>query len=218
MEITFIGHSCFRIKGKTATVVIDPYEPEETGYKLPKLEADVVLSSHDHFDHGYLDGVSETVLQVTTAGEYETKGVYIEGIPTFHDEASGEERGKNIMYQIHMDGLVILHMGDLGHELAKETLEKLTQVDVLLIPVGGEYTINAKTATKVISSVEPGIVVPMHYSTKATGKNLEKLDPVDKFLDEMGVEKVTEVGKLKISGKSDIPEETQVIVIKPTQQ
>ena len=218
MEITFIGHSCFKIKGKTSTLVIDPYEPKETGYKLPKLEADVVLSTHDHYDHGYLAGVSGAALQITTAGEYETEGVYIEGIPTFHDEKRGEERGKNIMYQIHMDGLVILHMGDLGHELTKETLEKLAQVDVLLIPVGGTYTISSKVATKVISSVEPGIVVPMHYSNKETNKTLKVLEHVDKFLHGMGVDKVIEVDKLKIAGKSDIPEETEVIVIKPTQQ
>jgi L-ascorbate metabolism protein UlaG (beta-lactamase superfamily) len=218
MEITFIGHSCFKIKGKTVTLVIDPYEPKETGYKLPKLEADVLLSSHEHYDHGYLEGVTGATLQITTAGEYETKGVYIEGIPTFHDEKKGKERGRNIMYQIHMDGLVILHMGDLGHELTKETIEKLNQVDVLLIPVGGTYTISSKVATKVISSVEPKIVVPMHYKTKATGKDLKVLESVDKFLDEMGVEKVVEVDKLKLAGKSDIPDETEVIVIKPTQQ
>lgn len=217
MEITFIGHACFKIKGKTATIVTDPYNPKKTGYKRPKLQADIVLMSHEHDDHNYVSGVSDHSLVVTTAGEYETKGVYIEGIPTLHDDQSGAERGKNIMYQIHIDGLTVLHMGDLGHELSKETLEKLVAIDVLLIPVGGTYTIDAKTAIKVISSIEPGIVIPMHYQTKKVTELSKELASVDKFLDEMGVEKITEIDKLKVSGKSEIPEETQVIVLKPTQ-
>ena len=218
MEISFIGHSCFKIKGKDATVVIDPYNPEKTGYKLPKLEADVVLCSHQQDDHNYAEGVTGQSLTVTTAGEYEVKDVYIEGIPTFHDDKKGAERGQNIMYQITMDGLNILHAGDLGHELSQETLEKLVEIDILLIPVGGTYTIDAETATKVISSIEPGIVVPMHYSTKNTSGVLASLDPVKKFLDEMGVETIKEIEKLKISSKSEIPEETEVIVVTPAQQ
>lgn len=218
MEITFVGHACFKIKGKTASVVIDPYDPKKTGFKLPKLSADIVLSTHGHDDHNYIKGVSDASFVVTTAGEYETKDVYIEGIQTLHDEKDGSERGKNVMYQIHIDGFTVLHMGDLGHELSKETLEKLVEIDVLLIPVGGTYTIDAKTAAKVISSVEPAIVVPMHYRIKGLKGLSEELDPVKKFLDEMGVEKVTEIDKLKLSTKSDVPEETQVIVITPTKQ
>ena len=122
------------------------------------------------------------------------------------------------MYQILMDDFRILHMGALGHELKKETLEKIGEIDVLMIPVGGTHSIDAKLATKVIASIEPGIVIPMSYKTKETKGALEDLDKLKKFLDEMGVEKVTEVDKLKISNKSDIPEETQVIVITPTNQ
>ncbi|OGC47571.1 hypothetical protein A2886_02165 [candidate division WWE3 bacterium RIFCSPHIGHO2_01_FULL_42_13] len=218
MEISFIGHSCFKIKGKNATLVIDPYNPEKTGYKLPKLEADVVLCSHQHGDHNHIAGVDGTHYDITTAGEYEVKDVYIEGIPTFHDEKHGADRGQNIMYQITMDGLNLLHVGDLGHELSQETLEKLVEIDVLMIPVGGTYTIDAETATKVISSIEPGIVVPMHYSTKNTSGVLAALDPLQKFLDEMGVEGAKEVDKLKVSSKADIPEETEVIVVTPAQQ
>ncbi len=199
-------------------MVIDPYNPEKTGYKLPKLEADVVLCSHQHGDHNFVEGVDGTHYDITTAGEYEVKDVYIEGIPTFHDDKKGADRGQNIMYQITMDGLNLLHVGDLGHELSQETLEKLVEIDVLMIPVGGTSTIDAKTATKVISSIEPGIVIPMHYQTKGLTGLSEELDPAKKFLDEMGVEEAKEVDKLKVSSKADIPEETEVIVVTPAQQ
>lgn len=215
MEITYYSHSCFKIKGKEGSVVIDPYDSKLAGYKLPKLDADMVLCSHDHYDHNFIEGVTGYKFAATTPGEYETKDIYVEGIPTFHDEVGGTKRGRNIMFQIQMEDFTVLHMGDIGHELSKETLERLVEVDVLLIPVGGVYTIDAVTASKVISSIEPGIVVPMHYRKKDTKGDLEKLDLLDKFLDEMGVDKVNEVEKLKINSRQDIPEETEVIVIKP---
>lgn len=215
MEITHIGHSCFKIKSKDATIVIDPYDPKKTGIKFSKLTADIVLSTHDHKDHNFVSGV-EADLVVQSAGEYELKDVYIDGLPTFHDDKKGEERGRNTIFQLHLDEMRLLHLGDLGHELTKDTLEKLGEIDVLIIPVGGTYTIDAKTATKVISSIEPAIVIPMHYQTKGLELS-EKIEPLKKFLDEMGIEKVTEVDKLKVV-KKDVPEETQVIVITPTNQ
>jgi L-ascorbate metabolism protein UlaG (beta-lactamase superfamily) len=215
MEISFIGHACFKIKGKDLTIVVDPYSPDSTGYKLPKLSADVVLTTHDHKDHNFVEGVSDHRMVINGAGEYELSEAFVMGIDTYHDEKSGEERGKNTIYLIDIDGFTVLHLGDLGHELSKQTLEKLSDVDVLLIPVGGNYTIDAETAVKVISSVEPGIVVPMHYKTSDL-KNIE-LATLDKFLDEMGVEgEVTKVDKLKVKSKSDIPEETEVVIIKPS--
>lgn len=215
MEITHIGHSCFKIKGKDLTIVIDPYDPEQVGYKLPKLEADIVLITHRHRDHNYLDGVKNYKMVIDTPGEYEVNGVYVQGIETYHDEKQGKERGENIMYWIDMENVDILHMGDLGHDLSEESLEKIPDVEVLLIPVGGGYTINAETAVDVISAIEPGIVIPMHYQTPDL-KLSNKLDPIDKFLDEMGVSgKTKREEKLKISNKSDIPEETDVVVLEP---
>lgn len=215
MEITYIGHSCFKIKGKNLTIVTDPYDPAKMGYKLPKLEADVLLLSHDHFDHAYTEGVSNYSLLINSPGEYETKDVFIYGIPTFHDDKEGKERGKNTIYLIEMDGFSILHLGDLGHELSKETLEKIPNVDVLLIPVGGKFTIDAKTASKVISSLEPGFVLPMHYAT-ADSALKDQIDKVDKFLNEMGVENsYKKDDKLKISQRSEVPQETEVIVLTP---
>ncbi len=216
MEITYIGHSCFKIKGKEATLMIDPYDPS-IGYKMPKSEADILLVTHQHPDHNNISAVNNYKLLIDGPGEYETKGTFIHGIQTFHDDKQGEERGKQTIYEIDFEGINIVHLGDLGHELPKDTLEKISKVDVLMIPGGGFYTINAKTAAKVISSLEPGYVIPMHYKDEGyTGS--EEVDNLSKFLDEMGLDEKTvrKEDKLKLSSKSDIPEETEVIVLNPS--
>lgn len=214
MEITYIGHSCFSIKGKALTLVIDPYD-DRIGLKQPKQKADILLLSHHHSDHATTDWITDYELLIEGPGEYELRDVFVYGFPTFHDEKQGADRGKNTVYLIQIDGFNIVHLGDLGHELSKETLEKISACDVLLIPVGGTYTIDAETATKVISSLEPGIVVPMHYQTKTLSLGT-KLDDVEKFLNEMGVEDVKMQEKLKLSKLTDIPEETEVVVLKHT--
>lgn len=217
MEITYVGHSCFKIKGKQVTVITDPYDPKKLGYKLPKIECEILLSSHSHSDHSHKEGVSSFNHYVDCAGEYEISGVYVQGVDTFHDDKFGKERGKNIMFLIEIDGFNILHLGDLGHELSQEQLEKLPDISVLMIPVGGIVSLDAKTASKVISSIEPGIVIPMHFQTDdLTGLSF-KLDPLDKFLHEMGVKgAVTPEEKLKITAKSDIPDETKIVVLAPS--
>ena len=218
MEITCIGHSCFKIKGKNATIVIDPYDPKKMGYKLPKLEADIVLSTHDHFDHNYKQGVTGYKHFINAPGEYEASEIFIYAIKTFHDEKKGAERGENIMYLIEVDEFEILHVGDLGHDLSDSDLEKASIVDVLLVPVGGTYTIGPKRAAQVVSKVEPGIVIPMHYQTKDLTGLGKELAPLDKFLNEMGVKGDNghrQEEKLKLSSRNDIPEETEVIVLTP---
>lgn len=192
--------------------MIDPFDPIQLDLKLPKLEADVLLLSHDHFDHNYKKGVSGYELVIDGPGEYEVNGVCVQGIETFHDDKQGAQRGKNTIYLIEVDGFNVLHLGDLGHELSKETLERISEVDVLLIPVGGNFTIDAKTASKVISSLEPGIVIPMHY--KLDGKPNLPIDTLDKFLDEMGIKgEVKKEDKLKLTSKAELSEETSVIVL-----
>lgn len=216
MEITYIGHSCFKIKGKELSIVIDPYDAE-IGYKLPKIDGDVVLSSHDHSDHSNMSGVSGSRFVVDAPGEYEISGVFINGLATFHDDSKGSKRGKNTIYSIDIDGFTLLHLGDLGHELSDETLEHIGTVDVLMIPVGGFYTIDAEVAAKVISSIEPGIVLPMHYKTADSGAVTAEMAELDKFLDEMGVSKTAQrLEKLKLTSKSDIPDETEIIVLAPS--
>jgi L-ascorbate metabolism protein UlaG (beta-lactamase superfamily) len=212
MEITYIGHASFKIKGKDLTIVIDPYDPK-IGYKFPKQKADLLLTSHQHYDHYNLDGVSDYKLHIDGPGEYEIQGVFVTGLATFHDDHDGGERGKNTIYVIDIDGFTLLHLGDLGHELPKETLQKIPSVDVLMIPVGGFYTIDPEVAAKVISSIEPSIVIPMHYQT-ADLTGIKDLAPIDKFMDEMGVDNgIKKTDRLKINAKSDIPEETTVYIL-----
>ena len=215
VEITYIGHSCFKIKGKDITLVIDPYDPK-IGYKLPKLSCDALLITHYHFDHSYKEGVDGYRLLVDGPGEYEIGDCFIYGREVSHDNKGGAERGKITMYLITIDGFNILHLGDLGCELSQEDLEKIPNVDVLMIPVGNKYTIDAKTAVKVMSSLEPSYVIPMHYKT-ADLTGVDGLSGVDEFLDEMGVENGVkrDLDKLVLDSKSDLEGETQVVVLKP---
>ena len=213
MEITHIAHSCFEIKGKNLSLVIDPFN-DGIGYDVPKLKAEVLLMTHtQHDDHNNSDAVSGVDLTIDGPGEYETKGVSVLGLKTYHDNVQGEDRGRNTIYLIEIDGFNVLHLGDLGHKLTTETLEKIPDVDVLMIPVGGVYTIDGETAAKVISALEPGIVIPMHYKTD---KLTIELDSIDKFLNEMGAESPTKEAKLKLSRKTDVPEETEVVILEIT--
>lgn len=216
MEITYIGHSCFKIKGKNATLVVDPYDSNSTGYKLPKMDAEIVLTSHEHPDHNFISGIANTKLVVDGPGEYEANDIYIFGFPTYHDDSKGEERGKNTIYLIEIDGFNILHLGDLGHTLSTETLEKVGSVDVLMIPVGGIYTIDAKKAVKVINDIQPNYVVPMHYQTEDL-KLPEKLASLSEFLEEFGSKSgSTSIESLKLTTKLEDPEETQLVILNPT--
>ncbi len=208
MEITWYGHSCFRLRGKGATVVTDPYSPDY-GYTLPRIRADIVTISHHHPDHDYVRGIKGDPKVIDGPGEYEIKGVFITGIPTFHDRRRGRDRGSNTVFLFDIDDLRVCHLGDLGHVLDQSQVEALGDIDVLLIPVGSVYTINASQAAEVVSLLEPKIVIPMHYKTEVLTL---KLDPVDKFLKEMGVGGLTPQESLKVT-KSSLPEETQVVVL-----
>lgn len=214
MDIIHLGHSSFRIKWRNASLVTDPFSTEATGLKFPKnLEADIVTVSHQHEDHNFVgngkwEAGSETLI-ISGPGEYESKGVKILGIAGFHDSSAGEERGKNTIFKIAMDGVNICHLGDLGDKLESGTVDLLDGVDILLIPVGGIYTINAKTASEIITQLEPKIVIPMHY--KVPGLRFD-LEPLENFLTEMGKPDVKAIPKLSIS-KDKLPEETEVIVL-----
>lgn len=210
MDIYWYGQSCFKIKGKTATVVIDPYDPEFTGLKLPKdLEAQLVLVTHSHKDHNFIEAVKGDSLVISGPGEYEKSGVSVEGIKTFHDKDSGAERGVNTIYHLVIDGINIVHLGDLGHNLSEEQSSLIDQTDILMVPVGGTYTINAEGASEVVSTLEPGIVIPMHYKLPEGKSELSGVEP---FLKEMGAENLEAVPKLSIT-KDKLPEETTVILL-----
>ncbi len=215
MDIYWGGQALFRIKGKNASVVLDPYDPDFTGLKLPKeLTADVVLVSHEHKDHSNDKAATSPAgvfpMSFTRPGEYEVAGVVVTGIDSFHDNSQGSERGKNTIFHLMMDGLNIVHLGDLGQaELTEDQLAKIGAVDILLVPVGSVYTIDAKTAANIVAQLEPRVIIPMHY--KIDGLKFE-LEGVEGFLKEMGAEGVEALPKLSIT-KDKLPEEPQVIVL-----
>lgn len=214
MEITYLGHSSFKLRGKTVTVVTDPYDASMVGIKFPKhTSADIVTVSHDHNDHNAVTAVEGSPFVVAGPGEYEVKGVGIVGIGVFHDEVRGVKRGKNTIYRIELDGTSIVHLGDLGHTLTSDQVDSLDGVDVLLVPVGGVYTIDAKVARELVSAIEPSIVIPMHYNREGLDqKTFGTLAPVSSFLKEIGKEGVSPVPKFTIS-KDKLPEELQVVVL-----
>jgi L-ascorbate metabolism protein UlaG (beta-lactamase superfamily) len=218
MDITYYNHSCFKIKGKAGTVVTDPYDAE-TGPTLPSISADIVTSSHDHHDHNAVEKVAGTARRakpfvISYPGEYEVGGISVFGYPSFHDEKEGAERGNNTIYVIFIDELRVCHLGDLGHELTSEQLDQIGTVDILLCPVGGKYTIDGKTATKVIQQLEPAIIIPMHYRTDKHGKGFDEVNTLADFLKEYGVSPAPQT-KLSIE-KSRLPEEeTQLVILEP---
>ena len=208
MDISWLGHSCFRIKSSNAVVITDPYSPS-LGYSLGKPTARIVTVSHQHSGHSYVQGIGGEPRLVIRPGEYEISGVLIIGIATFHDADRGRERGENTVYLMEVDEISVCHLGDLGHTLTAEQVEEIGNVDVLLLPVGGVSTINAPIAAEVVRQLEPKVVVPMHYQTSALSWELE---PVGKFLKEMGVKDVEPQPKLSLT-RSSLPISTQVFLL-----
>ena len=208
MNISWLGHSCFIIKGNRTTVITDPFSPA-SGYSLGKPTANIITMSHQHQEHSYSQGIGGEPKEISGPGEYEIGGVLIIGMGTFHDVEKGSKRGKNTVYLIEVDELSICHLGDLGHVLTDEQVEELDNIDVLMLPVGGVSTINAAEAAEVVRQIEPKIVIPMHYKTDVFKG---KLEPVDKFLKEMGVTGVTAQSKLTMT-KSNLPLSTQVFLL-----
>jgi len=208
MDISWLGHSCFGIRGSHVVVVTDPYSPD-LGYSLGKPTARIVTVSHQHPGHSYVQGIGGEPRLVVRPGEYEIDGVLIIGVATFHDADRGGKRGKNTVYLMEVDEVSICHLGDLGHVLTAQQVEEIGNVDVLLLPVGGVSTINASMAAEVVRQLEPKVVVPMHYKTPALSRELE---PVDGFLKEIGVKGVEPQSKLSLT-RSNLPVSTQVFLL-----
>jgi L-ascorbate metabolism protein UlaG (beta-lactamase superfamily) len=209
MDITWYGHSCFRIseRGQVA-VVTDPYG-DELGLPSLKVKGDIVTVSHRKPGHDNVEAVKGETYILSGPGEYEIGGVFVYGIGmNYVDEGVVQE---NVAYLIQYGNLSVLHLGDLAHIPEQSTIEALGAVHVALVPVGGGNSLRANLAAEVIALIEPNYIVPMHYALP--GLNVE-LDPVDKFLKEMGVSKVQEEDILKVSA-SALPEQPQVVVLRP---
>jgi L-ascorbate metabolism protein UlaG (beta-lactamase superfamily) len=209
LDVTWLGHGCFRLRGRSAAVVTDPFPPT-IGLKLQKLDADLVTVSHEHDNHNYTQAVRDGY-EIRGPGEYEVAGVSVIGFPTYHDSEKGATWGRNTVYLIEIDDVRVCHLGDLGHRLDDTDAETVSSVDVLLVPVGGRTAINAVQAAEVVRQLEPRFVVPMHYAIP--GLKLE-LDSVDRFLKEMAVVDGEPLPKLSVQASSG-EYETKVVVLEP---
>jgi len=211
LDITWFGHSCFKIneRGKIS-VVTDPYSAEIGLEPSPRLRGDVVTISHNAPGHNNVESVAKHSYDLVGPGEYEIGGVFISGVAMHHIDEDGGAF-PNVAYLIRYDDLTVLHLGDLAHVPDQSTIQALGEVNAVLVPVGGGYSLKASDAAEVIALIEPNYIVPMHYALPGLKLNL---DPVDKFLKEMGVSRVQEEETLRITVTS-LPEQPQVVVMQP---
>ncbi|MBN8582383.1 MAG: MBL fold metallo-hydrolase [Anaerolineae bacterium] len=210
MEITWYGHSCFRLTERNyATVVTDPFDHKSVGYDALKLKADIVTVSHDAPGHNNMDAVKGSEHIIDGAGEFEIGGVFITAVQTAGGGKKTKDKSRNTLYVFDYEGITVAHLGDLLEVPTQSEVEALGTVNVLLLPVGGGNSLNAAKAAEVVSTIEPNIVIPMHYATDGTKL---KLEPLSKFLKEMGLGKVESQPSLKAT-RSSLPQETKVIVL-----
>ena len=208
MDITWYGHSCFRVTERgRAAIVMDPFDAD-LGYEVPRLKAEIVTVSHDAPGHNNVDAVRGVKHIIAGPGEYEIGGVFITGVTTF--DPTQENPRRNVVYVFDFNGLTLVHLGDLDHVPDQRMVDALGSADVVLLPVGGGSALSSSQAAEVVSLLEPRIVVPMHFQTDAL-RGLQ-LDPVDRFLKEMGVSQIEEEDYLRISS-STLPEQTQVVLL-----
>jgi L-ascorbate metabolism protein UlaG (beta-lactamase superfamily) len=208
LNITYYGHALFVIETTSGVKIgTDPYN-EQIKDILPDVSADIVTSSHDHFDHANITLFKGSPIVVDKPGETTVKEIKFDGIPSFHDEKKGSLRGSNILYKIMADNMIITHLGDLGHMPDLEQIEKLKDTDILLIPVGGVYTINSAQAVELINQIKPKIAVPMHYKEKDSKLNVDEVSSFTRRLDDF-----KEVGHSFSTNKSKLPEPTEIRVM-----
>lgn len=217
MIINYYGHSCFKLRSTEGTVVTDPYAAY-VGFELPSLSADVVTVSHDGPGHNNTEAIANTARRdhpfiIDYPGEYEVEGISVFAVKTYQDTEKGSVRGENIVYTFLIDGLRVCHLGNLGHTLDEKTVAEIGLVDILFVPVGGEMTIDPKKAIKVAYSLDPNIVIPMHYKTdRHNDKVFADLATLDEFIKVYEAEPEV-VDKLNVS-RSSLPEEMELMVLK----
>ena len=209
MDIDWFGHSCFRLREGGVTIITDPCD-KGIGYTLPRLRADIITVSHDAPGHAAVSAVKGEPKVLTRPGEYEVKGVFITGLQTWRGAGiKGEPKEENTVFVFEFGTLTVGHLGDLAKVLTQAQVEALPSIDVLMVPVGGGGALDSDKAAEVISLLEPRIVLPMHYATPYLNF---KLDPLSKFLKEMGVTEHAPQESFRVT-RSELPEETQVVVL-----
>lgn len=213
MDITYLGHSCFKITGERLTVLCDPFNPEKLGIPLLPQKADVVLITHPHADHNWKDIVRGDFDLLDEPGECEIDGSEFLGIPSYHDDKKGAERGYNTIFRFDIDGITLCHMGDVGTSLSDEQLRKLANIDILMIPIGGFYTIDPKTAIEIISQLKPRVILPMHYRDNQNLADIDHMYSLADFLVEMGIDNNPKLQDELIISKDNLPEGPEVIVL-----
>jgi len=219
MKIEFLGHATFFITTKdNIRIITDPYESGGFGgtfnYKPIDVEADIVTISHSHSDHADSQAVKGRPIIIDKIGKHYVKGINIEGLVSYHDKNQGGDRGSNIIFVIEADGMKLAHLGDLGCEPSSVDIEKLREIDVIFIPVGGRYTIDSKEAKNLVDILKPRIAIPMHFKTEAVGLSI---DSASKFVKEFdkGVTKEEKASVIEID-KNNLPSETTVITFVPS--
>jgi L-ascorbate metabolism protein UlaG (beta-lactamase superfamily) len=218
MEITWYGMSCFRLREGGTTVICDPFD-RSVGMTLPKVRADVVTVSHDQPGHNSVDRVQGEPKLLRGPGEYEVKNVFVTGAVTYHRKATKNADERNVIFFFDFGDFTVGHLGDLGEVPSQTEIEELNlgDVDVLLVPVGGGATLDPTRAVEVIGMMEPKIVIPMHYRHAGLAPDLaESLEPVEKFLKELGATAPEPQEVFKVT-KASLPEETQVVLLQPVQ-
>jgi L-ascorbate metabolism protein UlaG (beta-lactamase superfamily) len=212
MQLRWFGQSCFLMTSQAGTrVLMDPFG-KGLGYKMPQVQADIVTTSHDHFDHNNIAAVKGNFYHIDTRGSYSHKDIGINGILTCHDKVQGARWGSNVVFTFSVDGLCVCHCGDLGHVLTPEQVTGIGKVDVLLVPMGGSFTINATEALEVRRQLNPTITIPMHYRTRSMSLVTMMLAPVDKFLAQAG-QPAREVQELTVDPTS-LAEQAGIVVMK----
>lgn len=212
MKIEYLGHSCFKLTESTGTsVVCDPYS-EDIGYKMPKTLADAVTVSHNHYDHDAVKNVEGNPVIIEKQTSFSLPGVEVDAVKSFHDGKRGKLRGENTIFKFRMDGIDVCHLGDLGEECSSALIESVLPVNVLLIPVGGNYTIDAEMAKEYVDRIMPDVVIPMHYRTKDCKLDIDRVDEFLKLFDEESVEELDD-SAIELS-RSDLNGGTRIIILR----
>ena len=210
MKIRYLGHSCFSLTESTGTTVVcDPFG--DVGFSMPRVRADVVTVSHDHYDHNNTASVSGSPVVLNEECQEEIEGVSITGIKSYHDDEEGGKRGKNLIFKFRLDGVEVCHLGDLGEDRSSSLIETLLPVHVLMIPVGGKYTIDSEQAKEYVDRIMPSIVIPMHYKTKGLDLDIDKPDSFLDMFDEEEVEYL-EDSEIELT-RDDLTEDVTKVIL-----